>query len=344
MAGDPGLLRVVSLAAGMLISLLQGAVLRDLSSGLYVLMMGLAPFLFSLLLTGVTADLHRFTRCSTLPRFRQGHQAGGRQDLSTLVSSWPGTRKREVSMFGSYFWIISIVVEIVFIVHAINRRQDYFWIFIILFFPMVGCAVYALMVWIPEARHSRTARGTSKAMLALLDPKRELRKRLSHLDVSDTVANRVSLAGELTRHGMVQDALALYERSLKGVYEDDPYLLQGYAGALFEAGMWQDARATLEKLRATNPSLKAPDAQLLYARVLEKLGEVPRADKEYAAVVRAYGAMEAKCRYGMFLKQQARNDEAKELFEDILRGAKHTSGHSRRLNKEWIGTAKRELA
>ncbi|HEY1991868.1 MAG TPA: tetratricopeptide repeat protein [Gammaproteobacteria bacterium] len=247
-------------------------------------------------------------------------------------------------MFGSYFWIISVVIEIVFVVHAINRRQDYFWIFIILFFPLVGCAVYALMVWIPDARHSRTARGTSKAMLAVFDPRRELRKRLSHLDVSDTVENRVSLARELTRHGMVQDALGLYERSLKGVYEDDPYLLQGYAGALFEAGMLQDARTTLEKLRAANPGLKAPDAQLLQARVLEKLGDVARADREYAAVVQAYGGMEAKCRYGLFLKQQARQDQARELFEDILRGAKHASGHSRRLNREWIGTAKRELA
>ncbi|HSN16761.1 MAG TPA: tetratricopeptide repeat protein [Gammaproteobacteria bacterium] len=247
-------------------------------------------------------------------------------------------------MFHSYFWIISVVIEIVFIVHAINRRQDYFWIFIILFFPLVGCAVYALMVWIPDARHSRTARGTSKAVLSLVDPRRELRNRLSHLDVSDTVENRVSLARELARHGMTQDALSLYERSLKGVYEDDPYLLQGYAGALFEAGMLQDARAALEKLRATNPTLKSQEAQLLYARVLDRLGETVLADKQYAAVVQAFGGMEAKCRYALFLKQQARKEEARDLFEDILRGAKHTSGHSRRLNKEWIGTAKRELA
>lgn len=249
-----------------------------------------------------------------------------------------------MSVFYSYFWIISIVIQVLFIVHAISRRQDYFWIFVILFFPLVGCLVYALVVWIPDARHSRTARGTSRAMLGLVDPKHELRKRLSHLDVSDTVENRVSLARELTRRGMVQDALGLYERSLKGVYEDDPYLLQGYAGALFEAGMLQDARAALEKLRATNPTLKSQESHLLYARVLEGLGDAARADKEYAAVVQAYGGMEAKCRYGVFLKQRTRGDEARSLFEDILRGAKLATGHSRRLNKEWIGIAKRELA
>lgn len=248
------------------------------------------------------------------------------------------------AMFYSHFWVISIIVQVVFVVHAISRRQDYFWIFIILFFPLVGCAVYALMVWIPEARSSSAARGTSRAVLGLFDPRRELRKRLSHLDVSDTVQNRVSLAQELTRHGMVQDALGLYERSLRGVYEDDPYLLQGYAGALFQAGMLQDARAALEKLRAANPGLKSQEAQLLHARVLEGLGETAAAGREYAAVVQAYGGMEARCRYGLFLKQQGQAEQAKQLFEDILRGARHTTGHSRRLNKEWIGTAKRELA
>ncbi|HET7175878.1 MAG TPA: hypothetical protein VFK21_07690 [Gammaproteobacteria bacterium] len=247
-------------------------------------------------------------------------------------------------MFYSYLGIISAVVQIACIVHCISRRNDYFWIFIILFFPFIGSAVYAIMIWIPDTRHSHAARGTSKAVLAIFDPRRELRRRLNSLDVSDTVSNRVSLAGELVRHGMVKDALALYERSLVGIYEDDPYLLCGYATALYAAGFYADARSVLEKLRTTNPGLKLPEAKLLYARVLEQLGEMERADREYAAAVRESGGMEAKCRYALFLKQQGQQAAAKELFQDILQNAKLGSSHSRRLNKEWIGTAKRELA
>ena len=59
MARDLGCLLVVSLAAGLLISLLQGVLPRDLTSGLYALSMGLAPLLFSLLLTGAAAGLYR---------------------------------------------------------------------------------------------------------------------------------------------------------------------------------------------------------------------------------------------------------------------------------------------
>lgn len=247
-------------------------------------------------------------------------------------------------MLYSYLGIISAVVQIACIVHCVSRRSDYFWIFVILFFPFVGSAVYALVIWIPEARHSHAARGTSRAVLALFDPRRELRRRLNSLDVSDTVSNRVSLAGELVRHGMIKDALALYERSLTGVYEDDPYLLYGYATALYAAGIYADARLALEKLRAGNPALKLQGTKLLYARTLEQLGEMDLAAREYAAALQESGGMEAKCRYALFLKHRGQESTARELFQDILHNAKLGSSHSRRLNKEWIGTAKRELA
>jgi hypothetical protein len=69
-ARDLGLLLVVALVTGLSISLPQGAVPRDLASALYVLLMGLLPFLFSLVLTGAAAGLHRFIRHSPLPYFR----------------------------------------------------------------------------------------------------------------------------------------------------------------------------------------------------------------------------------------------------------------------------------
>ena len=63
-------LLVVSLTAGLVISLLQGVIPRNLAAGLYVLTMGLMPFVFSLALTGAVAGLHRLIRQRPLPHFR----------------------------------------------------------------------------------------------------------------------------------------------------------------------------------------------------------------------------------------------------------------------------------
>ena len=70
MARQLVLLLVVSLATGFLISLLQGVSLSNLSGILYGLIMGLAPFVFSLAVTGAAAGLHRLIRRHPLPRAR----------------------------------------------------------------------------------------------------------------------------------------------------------------------------------------------------------------------------------------------------------------------------------
>lgn len=70
MRRDLARLLVASLAAGLLISLLQGIALRDAASVLYILMMGLAPFLFGVLFTGTAAGVHRLLRRRPLPHFR----------------------------------------------------------------------------------------------------------------------------------------------------------------------------------------------------------------------------------------------------------------------------------
>jgi hypothetical protein len=62
---------VVSLAAGLLISLLQGAMPGSPAGILYVLMMGLMPFLFSVAVVAAAAGLHHLIRHRPLPRVRR---------------------------------------------------------------------------------------------------------------------------------------------------------------------------------------------------------------------------------------------------------------------------------
>lgn len=42
------------------------------------------------------------------------------------------------------------------------------------------------------------------------------------------------LAEELVKHGMMEDALTLYQRSLTGIYAADPHLMLGLANAFLK--------------------------------------------------------------------------------------------------------------
>lgn len=57
--------------------------------------------------------------------------------------------------------------------------------------------VYALAIWLPQARHSREGRQVMYGMPRLLDPSRELREAQDALDIAATPDNRLRLADAL---------------------------------------------------------------------------------------------------------------------------------------------------
>lgn len=239
--------------------------------------------------------------------------------------------------------ILMLLVQIGFAIHAIKRGYPLFWVFLIVFVPLIGCLLYIVMVLIPEAMQSRTAYQGARALRKALDPGKELRRLREALDISDTVGNRAALAAEYLRQGMLDDAIQLYESSLTGIYRTDPELLSGLAAALVRAQRYDRAKETLDALYAANPDYENSDARLLQARTLEELGETDQALEAYAGLLRTASGAEVKCRYGLLLKRIGRTDEALALFREILKDAKAGTRHSAQLNREWVETAQREM-
>lgn len=239
--------------------------------------------------------------------------------------------------------ILMLLVQIAFAIHAIRRGYPLFWVFLIVFVPLLGILLYVAMVLIPEALQSRTAHQGARVLRKALDPGKELRLRREALEISDTVGNRAALAAEYLRQGMLDEAIQLYESSLTGMYRTDPELLSGLAAALVQAQRYERAKETLDALYAANPDYDSPDARLLLARAREELGETGQALEDYAHLLRTASSAEVKCRYGLLLKRVGRTDEARALFQEIVKDAKVGTRHSARLNREWVEMAQREM-
>ncbi len=239
--------------------------------------------------------------------------------------------------------ILMLLIQIGFAIHALRRGHPLFWVFLIVFVPLIGCLLYVVMVILPEAAQSRAAQQGTRVLRKALDPGKELRQLREALDRSDTVGNRAALAQECLKQGQYDEAISLYESSLTGMYRTDPAFLLGLATALNGAKQFGRAREALDTLYEANPDYDNADARLLYARALEELGETEPALAEYATLLRTAPSAEIKCRYGLLLKRSGREAEARDLFGEVVKDAKGTSQHSYRLNREWVEMAKREL-
>jgi hypothetical protein len=239
--------------------------------------------------------------------------------------------------------IFMLAVQIAFAVHAMRRGYPLFWVFIIVFVPLIGCLLYIIMVLIPEATQSRAARQGVKALRKAMDPGKELRLKQQALEAADTVSNRTALAQEYLKQGMLNEAIALYEGALTGMYRTDPDLLLGLSNALVGAGQFDRAKAALDTLFQANPEFDNADARLLRARVLAELDATGDALDAYAALLQSAPSAEVKCRYGLLLKRSGKTSLAAALFQEIVKDASRANQHSNRLNKEWVEIAKREL-
>src|SRR5215213_1135953 len=123
--------------------------------------------------------------------------------------------------------IVTVIVQACFIFHVFKTGRPYWWAYVILGFPVLGCVIYYFVEVFPGSREHYAANRASREIARALDPEKELRQCREAVEISPTVQNRVALAEELLRHDRAQEALQLYRQARTGPYAGDPQLALG---------------------------------------------------------------------------------------------------------------------
>jgi len=236
---------------------------------------------------------------------------------------------------------LHVLIAVFFAVHAVRTGQGRYWLFVLFAFPLLGSAVYALAVLLPQARHSPQGQQVVHGMRRLLDPDRELRQAQETLDVAATPDNRLRLADALLGAGRASEAVVQYQGVLTGIYAQDARIQVHLARALLEAGRADAARDLLEQVIRENPGLKSPEGHLTYARAVAALGDKAKAREEFETLVGYFAGLEARARYAGVLLEWGERERASALVEQSLKQAKRMPGYARGLNKPWLAELKR---
>jgi hypothetical protein len=228
-------------------------------------------------------------------------------------------------------------------VHAMKTGRPQWWLYILIFVPVIGSIAYIVAELLPAMAETRRARAVRSNIGTILDPNREWRERVEQAELVDSADAKRALAEECERKGMWADAIRLYEKAAIGIFADDPVFLIGLARAQLGNGDANASLATLDKLRAAHPTLQSQEAHLLYARALEASGRIAEALEEYMELSRYYAGFEARARYGLLLLKEGQPDPARELFQEVLRAAKARPVVVTSADREWIKVARANL-
>ena len=237
-----------------------------------------------------------------------------------------------------------LLAQILCAVHVMKTGRPYYWIFIVMFAPMIGMLAYFIVENLPELTGSRTARSAVAGVGRALDPGRAVREAERRLAMTPTTENKAALADAYLEVGRADEAAALYQDTLTGVHATDPGLMHGLARAEFARGNFAAVEQALDALREANPAFQSAECHLLYARSLEEQGKVELALHEYAALAPYYPGQEARCRYALLLEKSGDHRESQRLFREICQSIEMSPRHARRLQGEWYDIARRALA
>jgi hypothetical protein len=237
----------------------------------------------------------------------------------------------------------SILLQVLLVIHVIRTGRNTIWIWVLVLLPLAGPIAYVATEILPEVLGGRTARRAAAKVHKTFDPTRDLREAHKQVRLTGSIDARRRFAEELLTAGKYDDAIASYRAALVGIYEHDPHLMLGLARAQFEKGDAASARQTLDELIAKNPDFRSAEGHLLYARALEGEGNLEKAAQEYETLVGYYVGAEARCRQALLLKRMGQQERARELLQKLVEDAELTTRHARKMQKEWLDLARKEI-
>lgn len=238
---------------------------------------------------------------------------------------------------NSYYYYIPIALQAICVIHCL-RRGNQKWIWLIVFLPVVGSLIYIFSEMVTRREIDSVASGVG----SVFNPGGSIRKLEEQLRFSDTFHNRVALADAYLASGQTNEAIALYEQSLTGVFTENEHVLKQLIVAYANVGRYGDLIPLAKKMYAS-PQFAKSRVHVLYAMALEQTGKSNEAEKEFKIMNSRFAYFEARYQYALFLLRAGRDEEAKQVLDSMVYEGGHLSARERRANQAWINKAKEEV-
>ncbi|GLB50896.1 hypothetical protein [Neptunitalea lumnitzerae] len=215
-------------------------------------------------------------------------------------------------------YYLVILLQIYCFYHVYSNRNSYYWIFLILFLPGIGSAIYLLT----QVFGKTDVGAAQEQAFNVLYPSKRINDLEKKLAFSDTFENRVALADAYFQNKRYEEARDMYLSALKGNYENDYYGISNLIRVYFELENY-DKVITYSERFLLKMEFKQSDLQFLYAIALEKTGQTEKAEEALRKVDIPYKNYKERLYLAEFLLAKNYKDEAKELLEDLLSEANH---------------------
>jgi hypothetical protein len=235
------------------------------------------------------------------------------------------------------FGAIPAVIALVAIVDVIRVGADWYWIWIIIAFPMVGAVAYFVVVrsgWL-----GGRAQSLSPSSARRIQARRRLRELNVQLNHWRGPAILAEAGEELLVLGKYKEAEKYFlEARENGAGIEDVNF--GLAQTWQMQGRFADAVPLLDELVKATPDAYLGRAMMQLGRSLDESGQKERAEQVLRHVLERRTIIEAQVRLVRLLLLRGEKDEAQRLLNEVKIDAASLPRYLRREHRAWIWTTR----
>ena len=235
-----------------------------------------------------------------------------------------------------YFLILGF--QVLCIWHLIKTNKPQWWIWLIIFVPVVGCTVYLFS----EIFNKNDVQHVQNTVTNLINPSKKIKTLQDQLAFSETFENKLALANAYLESKFIDEAIALYEEAAVGIFKDNPDLHKKLITAYYEKGNHKGLLNSAEVIYNEKNFKHSPE-HLLYTLTLDELAIRDKAYQEFKSMDIPYKNYNHRVHFARFLKRTERPEEASKVYQAIIDESKHLGKPEYGLHREWILAAYEEI-
>jgi hypothetical protein len=241
-------------------------------------------------------------------------------------------------LLGGGFNVIPAILAVVALVDCVRVGASWYWLWIILGFPVIGPIAYFIVVRSP-ALGGRQSALVSPRVARRLQARRRLRELQVQLAHWRGPGVLVEAGEELLVLGKLEEAEKLLREAQQNgaAVEDVNY---GLAQALEMQGRWPEAVALLEALVKVEPDSHLGEGPLHLGRSLDESGRRDEAEAVLRKLLERRTVIEAQVRLARILYLKGQKEEADRLIAEVRGDTKLLPRYLKRRHRPWIRAAR----
>lgn len=242
-------------------------------------------------------------------------------------------------MFDIGFISIGLIALQVFcIYHAYKNGKEPLWYFLIIFLPMIGSLVYL----ITQVFQKRTIEKAQDTVSGILNPTKKINDLKKALAFAKTHENQVALADAYMEINDFENAIALYNDALHGLFKEDTYVLKQLLIARYKNKDFSEA-VTIGKRIETQTDFIKSNGFIYYAMALANSNKKDAAKAIFEMIDKPFSNYKERLIYAKYLIEIQEVDHAKTILKELCNEAIHASKPAKNEFKSTFNSAKKEL-